>query len=38
MMRYYLSVDPRTLCDEEWAWTLRYLIEIRKAEQKANNG
>ncbi len=35
LLRYYMHVDPWTLGDEEWAWTLRYLIDIRKTESKA---
>ncbi len=36
MLRYYMHLDPDTLSDAEWAWTIRYLIDIRKAEAKAN--
>jgi hypothetical protein len=35
LLRYYMHVDPRTLSDEEWAWSLRYLIDIRKEEALA---
>ena len=31
-----MHIDPDTLSDEEWAWTIRYLIDIRKEEAKAN--
>ena len=31
-----MHLDPDTLSDEEWAWTIRYLIDIRKMEVKAN--
>ena len=37
LLRYYMNIDPDTLSDEEWAWTIRYLIDIRKEESKANN-
>ena len=37
LLRYYMNIDPDTLSDEEWAWTIRYLIDIRKVESKANN-
>ena len=33
-----MHIDPDTLSDEEWVWTIRYLIDIRKMEAKANNG
>lgn len=36
LLRYYLSVDPEALPDEKWAWTIKYLIEIRRIEKKAN--
>lgn len=36
LLRYYLSVDPWVLSDEEWAWTIAYLIDIRKQESKGN--
>lgn len=36
MLRYYMHLDPDTLSDGEWAWTIRYLIDIRKAEGKHN--
>ena len=36
LLRYYMHIDPDTLSDEEWAWTIRYLIDIRKEEAKAN--
>ena len=36
LLRYYLSVDPESLPDEKWAWTIRYLLEIRKIEARAN--
>nr|DAE72468.1 MAG TPA: hypothetical protein [Caudoviricetes sp.]DAE82127.1 MAG TPA: hypothetical protein [Caudoviricetes sp.] len=29
-------MDPETLPDEKWAWTIRYLTEIRKLERKTN--
>lgn len=32
-----MHIDPDTLSDEEWAWTIRYLIDIRQQEAKANN-
>ena len=32
-----MHIDPDTLSDEEWAWTIRYLIDIRKEESKAKN-
>ena len=38
LLRYYMHLDPDTLCDEEWAWTIRYLRDIRKMEEKAANG
>jgi hypothetical protein len=31
-----MHIDPDTLTDVEWAWTIRYLIDIRKEEAKAN--
>ncbi len=31
-----MNIDPERLPDEKWAWTIRYLMEIRKMEQKAN--
>lgn len=31
-----MHLDPDTLSDEEWAWTIRYLTDIRKMEAKAN--
>ncbi len=31
-----MHIDPDTLSDGEWAWTVRYLIDIRKMEAKAN--
>lgn len=37
LLRYYMHIDPDILSDEEWAWTIRYLIDIRKEEAKANN-
>lgn len=36
LLRYYLHVDPETLPDEKWAWTIRYLTEIRNLERKTN--
>ena len=36
LLRYYMHLDPDTLTDAEWAWTIRYLIDIRKEEAKAN--
>ena len=27
---------PDALCDEEWAWTIKYLKEIRRMEKKSN--
>lgn len=33
-----MHIDPDQLCDEEWAWTIRYLIDIRKMEKKTDNG
>ena len=33
-----MHIDPDTLSDEEWAWTIRYLIDIRKMENKTGNG
>lgn len=38
MLRYYMHMDPDTLSDEEWAHTIRYLIDIRRMEAKAANG
>lgn len=38
LLRYYLHVDPRTLCDEEWAYSIKYLIDIRKIERESSNG
>ena len=35
LLRYYMHLDPDTLSDEEWAWTIRYLIDIRNLENKA---
>jgi len=32
-----MHIDPDALSDEEWAWTIRYLIDIRKMEAKANS-
>lgn len=32
----YMCVDPESLPDEKWAWTIRHLLEIRKLERKAN--
>lgn len=37
LLRYYMHLDPDTLSDEEWAWTIRYLIDIRTLENKANS-
>lgn len=37
LLRYYMHLDPDTLTDSEWAWTIRYLIDIRKEEGKANS-
>ena len=37
LLRYYMHLDPDTLSDEEWAWTIRYLIDIRNLENKANS-
>jgi hypothetical protein len=34
LLRYNLFLDPDTLSDEEWAWTIRYLTDIKKAENK----
>lgn len=31
-----MHIDPDTLSDEEWAWTIRYLIDIRKEEANKN--
>lgn len=36
LLRYYLHVDPEVLPDEKWAWTIRFLLEIRMMENKAN--
>lgn len=36
LLRYYMYVDPESLPDEKWAWTIRYLLDIRKLEKKAN--
>ncbi len=36
LLRYYMGVDPWVLSDEEWAWTIAYLIDIRKQESKGN--
>lgn len=36
LLRYYMHTDPTGLSDEEWAWTIRYLIDIRNGERKAN--
>jgi hypothetical protein len=36
VLRRYLHLDPDALCDEEWAWTIKYLKEIRKMEKKSN--
>lgn len=33
-----MHLDPDTLSDEEWAWTIKYLLDIRKMEAKANGG
>lgn len=34
---YYLSgVDPREMRDEEWAHTIKYLEQIRRMEERAN--
>lgn len=38
VLRYYLSIDPDTLPDAAWAHTIKYLLEIRRMEAKANNG
>lgn len=35
LLRYYMHLDPDTLSDEEWAWTISYLIDIRTKENKA---
>lgn len=32
-----MHIDPDTLSDEEWAWTIRYLIDIREEESKEKN-
>ncbi|MBO7052203.1 MAG: hypothetical protein J6W24_06015 [Prevotella sp.] len=34
LLRYYMHIDPDTLSDKQWAWTLRYLYDIRKMENK----
>ena len=36
LLRYYMCVDPESLPDEKWAWTIRFLLEIRMMENKAN--
>ncbi|MBR1839355.1 MAG: hypothetical protein IJ782_02025 [Prevotella sp.] len=36
LLRYYMHIDPGALCDEQWAWTIRYLYDIRKAEARNN--
>jgi hypothetical protein len=36
LLRYNLFLDPDTLSDEEWAWTISYLMEIKKAENKTD--
>ena len=36
LLRYNLFLDPDTLSDEEWAWTIRYLKEIKEAENKTD--
>ena len=37
LLRYYMHLDPDTLSDEEWAWTIKYLLDIRKMKSKASN-
>ena len=32
-----MHLDPDTLSDEEWAWTIKHLLDIRKMETKASN-
>ncbi len=33
-----MHINPDELSDEEWAWTIKYLIDIRKIEREVNNG
>lgn len=34
LLRYNLHLDPRSLCDEEWVYTLMALREIKRHEKK----
>jgi hypothetical protein len=36
LLRYNLYLDPDTLSDEQWAWTIEYLCEIKKLFEKTN--
>ncbi len=36
LLRYNLYLDPDTLSDGEWAWTIRYLKDIKEAEHNDN--
>lgn len=37
LLRYHLHMDPRDLSDEEWAYTLKLLYEIKKAEHRRSH-
>lgn len=34
LLRYNLYLDPDTLSDEQWAWTIKYLSEIKQKENR----
>lgn len=34
LLRYNLYLDPDTLSDDQWAWTIKYLCEIKEKENK----
>lgn len=36
LLRYNLCLDPDTLPDEQWAWTIRYLKDIKIAENRTD--
>lgn len=36
LLEYYLGIDCSSLPDSVWAWKIRYLIDIREQEAKAN--
>lgn len=34
LLRYNLYLDPDTLSDEQWAWIIKYLSEIKQKENR----